>query len=125
MLKNHLFTNIKCVYPIKGHPELDNLRRSYYSYLMETNQNEKAGEVKENEGDFTGAVNLYLKAGLPAKAAWLAMSRDELLSSQDIISRITSALIKGEFYERVSFTCDGMWLDKMATDKILAFLTFI
>uniref|UniRef100_A0A672S8A0 Intraflagellar transport protein 172 homolog n=1 Tax=Sinocyclocheilus grahami TaxID=75366 RepID=A0A672S8A0_SINGR len=100
MLQNQLFTNIQCVYPLKGHPELDNLRRSYYSYLMETNQNEKAGEVKENEGDFTGAVNLYLKAGLPAKAAWLAMSRDELLSSHDIISRITAALIKGEFYER-------------------------
>uniref|UniRef100_A0A672S037 Intraflagellar transport protein 172 homolog n=1 Tax=Sinocyclocheilus grahami TaxID=75366 RepID=A0A672S037_SINGR len=97
---DQLFTHVKCVYPFKGHPELDNLRHSYYSYLMETNQNEKAGEVKENEGDFTGAVNLYLKAGLPAKAAWLAMSRDELLSSHDIISRITAALIKGEFYER-------------------------
>ncbi|KAG1963505.1 intraflagellar transport protein [Pimephales promelas] len=96
----HMWDECIAVAEAKGHPELDNLRRSYYSYLMETNQNEKAGEVKENEGDFTGAVNLYLKAGLPAKAAWLAMSRDELLSSQDIISRITAALIKGEFYER-------------------------
>ncbi len=125
MLQNHLFTNIKCVYPLKGHTELDNLRRSYYSYLMETNQNEKAAEVRENEGDFTGAVNLYLKAGLPAKAAWLAMSRDELLSSHDIISRITAALIKGEFYERVSLTCNnGMWLDKMVTVKFHTFITF-
>ncbi|XP_016326231.1 intraflagellar transport protein 172 homolog [Sinocyclocheilus anshuiensis] len=96
----HMWDECIAVAEAKGHPELDNLRRSYYSYLMETNQNEKAGEVKENEGDFTGAVNLYLKAGLPAKAAWLALSRDELLSSHDIISRITAALIKGEFYER-------------------------
>uniref|UniRef100_A0A672S0Q9 Intraflagellar transport protein 172 homolog n=1 Tax=Sinocyclocheilus grahami TaxID=75366 RepID=A0A672S0Q9_SINGR len=96
----HMWDECIAVAEAKGHPELDNLRHSYYSYLMETNQNEKAGEVKENEGDFTGAVNLYLKAGLPAKAAWLAMSRDELLSSHDIISRITAALIKGEFYER-------------------------
>ncbi|XP_073709088.1 intraflagellar transport protein 172 homolog [Garra rufa] len=96
----HMWDECIAVAEAKGHPELDNLRRSYYSYLMETNQNEKAGEVKENEGDFTGAVNLYLKAGLPAKAAWLAMSRDELLSSHDVISRITAALIKGEFYER-------------------------
>uniref|UniRef100_A0A9J8AZH0 Intraflagellar transport 172 n=1 Tax=Cyprinus carpio carpio TaxID=630221 RepID=A0A9J8AZH0_CYPCA len=96
----HMWDECIAVAEAKGHPELDNLRRSYYSYLMETNQNEKAGEVKENEGDFIGAVNLYLKAGLPAKAAWLAMSRDELLSSHDIISRITAALIKGEFYER-------------------------
>uniref|UniRef100_A0A8C2A4T1 Intraflagellar transport 172 n=1 Tax=Cyprinus carpio TaxID=7962 RepID=A0A8C2A4T1_CYPCA len=96
----HMWDECIAVAEAKGHPELDNLRRSYYSYLMETNQNEKAGEVKENEGDFIGAVNLYLKAGLPAKAAWLAMSRDELLSSHDIISRITAVLIKGEFYER-------------------------
>lgn len=96
---------ITCRLLFKGHPELDNLRRSYYSYLMDTNQNEKAAEVKESEGDITGAVNLYLKAGLPAKAAWLAMSRDELLSNQDIMSRITAALIKGEFYERVG--CSG------------------
>ncbi|XP_051954406.1 intraflagellar transport protein 172 homolog [Xyrauchen texanus] len=96
----HMWDECIAVAEAKGHPELDNLRRSYYSYLMETNQNEKSAEVKESEGDFTGAVNLYLKAGLPAKAAWLAMSRDELLLNHDIINRITSALIKGEFYER-------------------------
>lgn len=59
--------------------------------------------MKESEGDYVGAVNFYLKAGLPAKAAWLAMNRDELLSSS-IVTRITSALIKEEFYERVSHT---------------------
>ncbi|XP_073712376.1 intraflagellar transport protein 172 homolog [Misgurnus anguillicaudatus] len=96
----HMWDECIAVAETKGHPELDNLRRSYYAYLMETNQNEKAAEVKESEGDVAGAVNLYLKAGLPAKAAWLAMSRDELLSNHDIMSRITAALIKGEFYER-------------------------
>lgn len=80
---------------------MDNLRRSYYAWLIETRQNEKAGEMKESEGDYSGAVNLYLKAGLPAKAAWLAMNRDELLSGP-IVARITSALVKEEFYERVS-----------------------
>lgn len=32
--------------------------------------------MKEREGSSTEAVNLYLKAGLPAKAARLAMSRE-------------------------------------------------
>ncbi|XP_057208125.1 intraflagellar transport protein 172 homolog isoform X2 [Triplophysa rosa] len=96
----HMWDECIAVAETRGHPELDSLRRSYYSYLMDTNQNEKAAEVKESEGDITGAVNLYLKAGLPAKASWLAMSRDELLSNHDIMSRITAALIKGEFYER-------------------------
>ena len=36
---------------------------------METGQEEKAAELKENEGDFVNAINLYLRGGLPAKAA--------------------------------------------------------
>lgn len=80
---------------------MDSLRRNYYQWLMETNQDEKAGEVKENEGDYTGAVNLYLKAGLPAKAARLVLSRNELLANNDVLNRIAAALIKGDFYERV------------------------
>uniref|UniRef100_A0A3P8XGI6 IF140/IFT172/WDR19 TPR domain-containing protein n=1 Tax=Esox lucius TaxID=8010 RepID=A0A3P8XGI6_ESOLU len=96
----HMWDDCIAVAEAKGHPELDNLRRSYYQWLMETNQEEKAGEVKEGEQDYTAAINLYLKAGLPAKAARLAMSREELVSNNDIINRIAAALIKGEFYER-------------------------
>ena len=36
---------------------------------METGQEEKAAELKKNEGDFLNAVHLYLSGGLPAKAA--------------------------------------------------------
>ncbi|XP_076872854.1 intraflagellar transport protein 172 homolog [Brachyhypopomus gauderio] len=96
----HMWTDCIAVAEAKGHPELDNLRHSYFAWLMETNQYEKAGEVKESEGDYVGAVNLYLKAGLSAKAAWLAMSRDELLANSDVLNHITTALIKGEFFER-------------------------
>jgi hypothetical protein len=38
-------------------------------WLLETGQEEKAGLVKEREGDYLGAVSLYLKGGLPARAA--------------------------------------------------------
>ncbi|XP_064196298.1 intraflagellar transport protein 172 homolog [Anguilla rostrata] len=96
----HMWDDCIAIAEAKGHPELDNLRRSYYQWLMETNQDEKAGEVKEGEGDHLGAVNLYLKAGLPAKAARLVIGRDELVSNGDVVNRIASALIKGEFYER-------------------------
>nr|XP_014345853.1 PREDICTED: intraflagellar transport protein 172 homolog [Latimeria chalumnae] len=84
----------------RNHPELENLKKSYYHWLMETNQEEKAGEVKESEGDYIGAINLYLKAGLPAKAARLAMSREELVGNSELINRIAAALIKSDFYER-------------------------
>lgn len=86
----------------QGHPELDSLRGNYYHWLTETSQDEKAGEVKESEVDFQGAINLYLKAGLPAKAARLAISRPEITNNSDTVSRIAASLIKGEFYERVS-----------------------
>ena len=36
--------------------------------------------MKEREGNYMEAINLYLKAGLPAKAARLAMSREVGLS---------------------------------------------
>lgn len=58
--------------------------------------------VKENQGDFQGAINLYLKAGLPTKAARLAIEQPEISGNSDSVSRIAASLVKGEFYERVS-----------------------
>lgn len=57
--------------------------------------------MKEREGDFQGAINLYLRAGLPAKAARLAISRPEISSSTETVNRIAASLIKGELYDRV------------------------
>ncbi|XP_033977130.1 intraflagellar transport protein 172 homolog [Trematomus bernacchii] len=96
----HMWDDCIAVAEAKGHPELDSLRGNYYQWLTETGQDEKAGEVKESEADFQGAINLYLKAGLPAKAARLAISRPEINSNNDTVSRIAASLIKGEFYER-------------------------
>lgn len=81
---------------------LDKLRRGYYQWLLDTQQEEKAGEVQEGQGDYLTAISLYLRAGLPAKAARLAMSRDELMTNGDVINRISTALIRGELYEQVS-----------------------
>ncbi|XP_042245769.1 intraflagellar transport protein 172 homolog [Thunnus maccoyii] len=96
----HMWDDCITVAEAKGHPELDSLRGNYYQWLTETSQDEKAGEVKESEGDFQGAINLYLKAGLPAKAARLAISRPQITNNSDTVSRIAASLIKGEFYER-------------------------
>lgn len=43
---------------------------------METHQEGKAGEMKEREGDDMAAINLYMKAGMPARAARLVTSRE-------------------------------------------------
>lgn len=92
--------NILCQWS-QGHPELDNLCKNYFEWLIQTGQYNKAGAVKENQQDFQGAVNLYLKAGLPTKAARLAIDQLEISSNSDSVSRIVASLIKGEFYERV------------------------
>ncbi|XP_048583111.1 intraflagellar transport protein 172 homolog [Nematostella vectensis] len=83
-----------------GHPELENLRSNHYHWLSETGQEEKAGVVKEVEGNYMEAINLYMKAGLPAKAARLAMSKEDLAQSADLIERIAAALLKGGLYEK-------------------------
>ena len=64
---------------LQGHPELDNLRRNYYQWLMDTNQEGKAGELKEREMDYMAALNLYMKAGMPARAARLVTSREVII----------------------------------------------
>lgn len=106
-------------YFIQGHPELDSLRQNYYQWLMETGQEEKAGELKENERDFHAAINLYMKAAMPARAARLVTTNEELMNNKDLVARIAAALIKGEFYEKVSkdlceitfsFACLHMYL---------------
>nr|XP_042696068.1 intraflagellar transport protein 172 homolog isoform X3 [Chrysemys picta bellii] len=96
----HMWDECIVVAEAKGHPALDTLRRGYYQWLLDTQQEEKAGEVQESQGEHLAAVGLYLRAGLPARAARLAMARDQLLANGDVMNRITTALIKGELYEQ-------------------------
>ena len=44
---------------------------------------------------------MYLKAGLATRASRLLQSHpSELMASPEIVSRVTGALLKGEFYEQ-------------------------
>ena len=60
----------------QGHPDLETLRSSYFQWLLESGQEEVAGEVREEEGDLSTAMSLYMKAGLPARAAHLVMQHE-------------------------------------------------
>lgn len=84
----------------KRHPELDTLRSTYFQWLMKSGQEEKAGEVKETNGEYLEAINLYMKANLPARAARLALRIPSLSSDNDLLERIAAALLKGSFYEK-------------------------
>lgn len=51
------------------HASTDELKRAHYQWLLQTGQEDKAGSAKEREGDLLGAIGLYMKGGLPARAA--------------------------------------------------------
>ena len=58
-------------------------------------------QLLEKEGDFMGALQMYIKAGLPAKAARIAISHPDISSQTEVIEKIASQLVKGGLYERV------------------------
>jgi intraflagellar transport protein 172 len=89
----------------RNHPKLHDIKATYYDWLLRTNQEEKAAEVKEREGDYVGAVHLYLKGRLPARAAQV-LSRHN--GSADLLEKVAQALQDadmsekaGEFFERL------------------------
>ena len=84
----------------KGHPQLELLREAHTRWLLESGQEEKAGTLREEEGEFMEALSLYLKAGLPTRASRLVQAHDQLLKDQDIVGRVTTALLKGDFHEQ-------------------------
>ena len=106
----HKWDDALAVAEAKRHENLDQLQADYHQYLADTNQDEKAAELKEAEGDLQGALQLYMKAGLPTRAAQLVATNDSLSSSTDVIERVASSLEKaglhakaGELFELARF----------------------
>ncbi len=96
----HMWDEALSLAEAKGHPDLEEMRQAHGKWLLDTGQEEKAGAIREAEGDYNEALQLYLKAGLATRASRLIQAREELLSNPDIVGRVTSALLKGEFYEQ-------------------------
>ena len=97
----HMWDDALNLAEAKAHPNLEDLRVAHAKWLLDTGQEEKAGSLQEAEGDYLGALNMYLKAGLATRASRLLQSHEEeLLSNPDLVNRVTTALLKGEFYEQ-------------------------
>ena len=54
----------KTSFLISGHSNLEDMRTAHAKWLLETGQEETAGSIKESEGDYREAHNLYLRAGM-------------------------------------------------------------
>ncbi|XP_076806393.1 intraflagellar transport protein 172 homolog [Clavelina lepadiformis] len=96
----HMWKDAIALAEAKNHPDLANLRSMYYQWLIDTNQDESAGALKERQGDWNGAIALYMKAGLPARAAKLALSRSDLMSNRHLMEQIASGLLKYDLNEQ-------------------------
>lgn len=88
-------------------PDAIEMRQAYFQYLLDSNQEERAASLKERECDFIQAINLYLKGGMPGKAAQVVVDHDiqqplQLLDSVAVaLSRAGMHDRAGEFYERL------------------------
>ena len=66
---NHRWEDAIRVADSTHHANAAALKQQYLTWLLETGQEEQAGAVKEREGDYLAAIGLYLKGGLPGRAA--------------------------------------------------------
>lgn len=84
----------------KGHSGCEQMKRSYYDYLVESRQEEKAAALKVKEGDVPSAVSLYLKGGLPAKAAQLLNQRNVGRDHKQLLETVAEALYGASMFEK-------------------------
>ena len=77
--------------------DVENMKRTYYDWLLNTKQEEKAAQVKERAGDYNSAIRLYLQGGLPARAAQVAQQHGVDAQLQQTIAQ---ALMKGGMHEK-------------------------
>ena len=83
----------------RNHADLPNLRTRYFDWLVSTHQEEKAGELREREGKHMEAINLYLKGGVPARAANV-ITANSIRPEQQLMDAIASALLKAGIFEQ-------------------------
>ena len=90
------------------HPDAKDMRDRYLKHLVESGQEEKAAELKERENDYLAAISLYLRAGLPARAAGIVDVHPGSYSP-DLLEEICTALCSaslhvqaGAIYERLN-----------------------
>lgn len=78
----------------RGYSNVDTLLKEQMSFLLKSNQEEKAGQVLETRGDTDQAMTLYLKANRPTKAARLLLKLPHLLHDDELLNRVITSLIK-------------------------------
>ncbi len=84
---------------VKNHPDLAQIKETYYQWLNGSGQEDVLGQIKEMDGDFAGAVSIYLKGGIPGKAAQVILKNGT--ENKDLVSSVAKALVRNNLYEKV------------------------
>ncbi|KAI8469208.1 MAG: intraflagellar protein IFT172 [Monoraphidium minutum] len=82
------------------HPGAGELRVDHYKWLLATGQEDRAGAIKEREGDLPAAIALYLRGGAPARAAQAIISHRGAALDPALHSAVAAALSKAGLHER-------------------------
>ena len=99
----------------KGHKDADRMRKTYYEWLMETKQQDKAADLREREGKYVEAINLYLAGGLPAKAAHI-VNQHQVTIPQQQQEAIATALGKASMFEKAGDFFEKLGLNERAIE---------
>lgn len=99
----------------KNHPKVMHLKNFYLQWLLSTQQEEKAGELQEIEGDYVRAIELYLRGGMAAKAASV-VQRHNANYSQELLQKIVAGLQASGMHDRAGALYERMGLIQPAMD---------
>ncbi|KNC30792.1 Intraflagellar transport protein osm-1 [Lucilia cuprina] len=83
----------------RGYMGLQQLKDEQMSFLLSTGQEEKAGQVLEEQGEVEKAMTLFLKANKPARAARLALKVPHIMDDHPLMMKVTEGLVNTELYE--------------------------
>lgn len=105
-IEHNLWESALSLAEYRNFSRLEDLRKLYFSHLIETKQFGVAGEVKEAGGEHSQAISLYLQAGVPFKAAQVLLNSSG--ANAESIDQVGEALEKqsfleeaGDFYEQI------------------------
>lgn len=84
---------------LKNHPDLVQIKETYHAWLVSSGQEDVLGQIKEQEQDYVAAITIYLKGGIPGKAAQILLKFD-LRQERGLIESTAKALFRLDLFEK-------------------------
>jgi intraflagellar transport protein 172 len=100
----------------KNHPKVMQLKNHYLTWLLQTQQEEKAGALTESEGNYPEAILLYLRGGMAAKAASVVQRHSGAAFPQELLQKVVNGLQACGMHDRAGELYDRMGNVVLAMD---------